>query len=198
LKLWESWKECPDKGDLTEWVDAGHTREHFDALVDAAPDYEPSAAPAAAYVVEDFLAYLPAHQYICLPTGELWPASSVDATVPKIEKAKASAWLDRNKPVSQMTWVPGMPTIIQDKTVTNGGWDDKRGYAVYNLYKPPTIAPGDAAAANRWVDHVHKVYPDDAEHPTSLIACSARTRRSTTASFLVARPASARIRCSSR
>jgi hypothetical protein len=38
LKLWESWKECPDKGDLTKWVDAGHTREDFDALVKDLPD----------------------------------------------------------------------------------------------------------------------------------------------------------------
>src|SRR5262249_11222134 len=47
LKLWESWKECPPKGDLTKWIEAGHTREEFDALVDAVPDYEPSAGEAS-------------------------------------------------------------------------------------------------------------------------------------------------------
>jgi RecA-family ATPase len=41
LKLWDSWRDCPPKGDLTKWVEAGHTREQFDALVDAAPVPEP-------------------------------------------------------------------------------------------------------------------------------------------------------------
>jgi Family of unknown function (DUF5906) len=177
LKLWASWEKCPVKGDFYDWRQVpGHTREQFDALVDALPDYEPAGDPppdpalADAFALEDFRAYMPAHQYICLPTGELWPASSVDATVPKIGKVKASAWLDRNRPVSQMTWVPGMPTIIYDKIVTNGGWDDKRGYAVFNLYKPPTITPGDAAAAGPWLDHVRRVYPDDADHIICYLA----------------------------
>jgi putative DNA primase/helicase len=43
LKLWESWKECPPKGDLHDWREAGHSREQLDALVDAAPDHEASA-----------------------------------------------------------------------------------------------------------------------------------------------------------
>src|SRR5262245_4638636 len=45
LKLWESWKECPEKGDFYDWRQVpDHNREAFDALVDAAPDYEPSEA----------------------------------------------------------------------------------------------------------------------------------------------------------
>jgi hypothetical protein len=45
LKLWESWKECPPKGDLTKWVEAGHTREDFDALVKDLPDAEDTNLP---------------------------------------------------------------------------------------------------------------------------------------------------------
>jgi len=41
LKLWDSWRDCPPKGDLTRWVEAGHTRERFDALVDALVDTVP-------------------------------------------------------------------------------------------------------------------------------------------------------------
>jgi DNA polymerase III delta prime subunit len=123
-----------------------------------------------AFTLEDFRAYMPAHQYICLPTGELWPASSVDAKLAPIDNVKPSKWLDQNQSVEQMTWAPGMPTIIQDKTVTNGGWADKRGYAVFNLYKPPAIAPGDAAAAGPWLDHVRRVYPDDADHIVCYLA----------------------------
>ena len=40
----------------------------------------------------------------------------------------------------------------------------------FNLYLPPTIEPGDAAKAGPWLDHVHKVYPDDAEHIVQWLA----------------------------
>jgi hypothetical protein len=167
LKLWESWKECPEKGDFYDWREAGHTREQLDALVDAASDY---TGEASAPALEDFRAYMPAHQYICMPTGEMWPAASVDAKIAPVGKLRASAWLDKNQSVEQMTWAPGLPALIQDKTVTNGGWADKRGYAVYNMYKPPTIAPGDATAAGPWLDHVRRVYPDDADHIVCYLA----------------------------
>src|SRR5262249_29371622 len=48
LKLWESWKECPEKGDFYDWREGGHTREPFDALAGAAPDYGPSGSEASA------------------------------------------------------------------------------------------------------------------------------------------------------
>lgn len=34
----------------------------------------------------------------------------------------------------------------------------------FNLYRPPDIRPGDAERAGSWLDHVHRIYPDDAEH----------------------------------
>jgi hypothetical protein len=39
LKLAEHWPPCPDGGDLSDWLDAGHTREELDALIEQAPDY---------------------------------------------------------------------------------------------------------------------------------------------------------------
>jgi putative DNA primase/helicase len=42
LDLGEAWPECPLKGDGYDYLQ-GHTREQFDALADAAPDYKPSA-----------------------------------------------------------------------------------------------------------------------------------------------------------
>jgi Family of unknown function (DUF5906) len=35
---------------------------------------------------------------------------------------------------------------------------------VFNLYRPPTIVPGDPTKAGLWLDHVKKVFPDDANH----------------------------------
>jgi hypothetical protein len=47
LKLWESWKKCPEKGDFYDWREAGHTREQFDALVAKLPEYQPSTGEAS-------------------------------------------------------------------------------------------------------------------------------------------------------
>ena len=69
--------------------------------------------------LDDFRAYMPMHAYIYMPTGEMWPGESVNSRLPPIrigadENSKpkltsASAWLDRNKPVEQMTWARGSP-----------------------------------------------------------------------------------------
>jgi hypothetical protein len=172
LKLWESWEKCPVKGDFYDWRQAGHTREQFDALVDALPDYEPSAdpAPADTIALEDFYAYMPAHQFIYTRTRELWPAASVDGKLPKVGKLKASTWLDKNRSVEQMTWAPGLPMIISDKVVKDSGWIDSSGDSVFNLYLPPTIAHGDPTQAGPWLTHVRRIYPDDADHVVSYLA----------------------------
>ena len=58
---------------------------------------------------------------------------------------------------------PGLPLEIPDR-LSDGGWIERKGVTSLNLYRPPMIEPGNAAEADLWVDHVHKVYPDDAEH----------------------------------
>jgi hypothetical protein len=82
----------------------------------------------------------------------------------------ASAWIDRNKPVEQMTWAPGLPMLIRDKLMIEGGWVDRTGVACFNLYIPPTIEPGDPTKADKWLDHVHYVFPADAEHVVNWLA----------------------------
>src|SRR5262245_11811075 len=73
----------------------------------------------AAVTLEDFYAYMLMHNYIFAPTGDLWPASSVNARIPPVGKIPASTWLDKNKPVEQMTWAPGEPAIITDKMISH-------------------------------------------------------------------------------
>ena len=131
--------------------------------------------------VENFYAYMPTHNYIYVPSRESWPAASVNARLApmpvldsngkqkldnkgKPETTPASKWLDQNRPVSQMTWAPGEPLIITNRLISHGGWIKRLGEAVFNLYLPPTIIPGNAAQAEPWLDHIYKVYPDDAEH----------------------------------
>jgi hypothetical protein len=36
-------------------------------------------------------------------------------------KLSANAWLDGNKPVEQMTWAPGLPMVIRDELILEGG-----------------------------------------------------------------------------
>jgi hypothetical protein len=129
----------------------------------------------------DFYAYMPMHNYIFAPSREPWPGSSVNSRIapipvvdangqPQLDKngeqkfISPSKWLDQHQPVEQMTWAPGLPMIIADRLISNGGWIERRDVSCFNLYRPPTIVPGDANEAGPWLDHVRKIYPTDADH----------------------------------
>ena len=138
-----------------------------------------------------FYAYMPLHKYIFAPSRELWPASSVNSRLGPVKGDKlipASAWLDENRPVEQMTWAPGLPILIRDRLISDGGWIRRPGVSCFNLYRPPRIKLGNPTKAQRWLDHVRKVFGDDAEHivgwlahrrqhPKSQDQSRARTRR---------------------
>jgi len=137
--------------------------------------------------LEDFRAYMPAHRYIFMPSGEMWPSTSVNARVAPIplldrfgdavvdDKGKpkmiqASAWLDQNKPVEQLTWAPGEDPVVEDRLISDGGWIRRDGCAVFNLYRPPMQRAGDPSKAGRWIEHVERVYPNEAEHLINWLA----------------------------
>jgi hypothetical protein len=124
---------------------------------------------------DDFYAYMPTHGYIFAPSREMWPAASVNARIRPIadgeKEIAASTWLDRHRHVEQMTWSPGEPLIIRDRLIASGGgWAERQGVACFNLYRGPEIVSGDAAKAGPWLDHVRKVYPDDADHIVAWLA----------------------------
>jgi hypothetical protein len=137
--------------------------------------------------LDDFYAYMPMHMFIFAPSGELWPASSVNSRIlPQLlvgddgkrvlgdnEKPKtisASAWLDRNRPVEQMTWAPGQPMIIRDRLILDGGLMEKAGVSCFNLYKPPIIKSGDPAQAGPWLDHAREIFGSDVDHIVRWLA----------------------------
>ena len=88
--------------------------------------------------LDSFVAYMPLHCYIYIPTREPWPGSSVNSRIPPVPALKpdgitpqldkkvepkfipAAAWLDKNRPVEQMTWAPGEPMLIRDHLVADG------------------------------------------------------------------------------
>jgi hypothetical protein len=90
-----------------------------------------------------------------------------NARIPPIpigeKKIPANAWLDQNKPVEQMTWAPGLPMLIENRLIAEGGWIERDGVSCFNLYRPPSIKLGDATKATKWIDLVKKVYPNDCE-----------------------------------
>jgi hypothetical protein len=122
----------------------------------------------------DFYAYMPMHTYIFSPSREMWPPASVNARIPPIpigdKKINASTWLDQNKPVEQMTWAPGEPMVIRDRLVSNGGWIERQGVAVFNLYLPPTNKRGNPALAGPWIEHGRKLYGDEFDHILNCLA----------------------------
>lgn len=136
--------------------------------------------PIGSVDLDDFYAYMPAHEYLFIPTRELWPAASVDARLPTVleidedghpvmgthsqKRIKASKWLDRNRPIEQMTWAPGEPIVVCDRLVADAGWIERQGARCFNLYRPSALTGGDPEQAGPWLDHVRYVYPDDADH----------------------------------
>src|SRR6478672_8305602 len=102
-------------------------------------DCEPNDAATESVSLTDFYADMRSHSYIFAPTRELWPASSVDARIPPMPVAggmiPASKWLAKNRPVEQMSWCPGQPTVIKDRLISEGGWIEHPGASVFNLYR---------------------------------------------------------------
>jgi hypothetical protein len=124
---------------------------------------------------EDFWAYSPSHTYIFVPTGEMWPAATMDARLDPVQldglpkPMLASRFLAKFRAVDQATWAPGLPQVIEDKLISDGGWFGRTGSRTFNLYRPPTIKPqvGDASP---WINHIRYIYSDEADHIIKWLA----------------------------
>lgn len=184
-----AWSDAPPGGDAADWD--GDRDELVDLIEGAEPwpfatngAHDSDKPPTAAEVEEeprrgtlllaDFASYLPERTYIYLPTGTIWDPAGVNRAFPPIgagkDAIKQSDLIDDRCPVHDLTWVPGKPQIIEGAFLSQGGWIEKDGARVYNGYRPPRPMDGIAGAATRWLDHVRKVYPDDAERIVDWLA----------------------------
>ena len=161
-------KEHPDINDTLRSEGPDAVRARHDQASRCARERDQSDDQPGHVRLEDFVAYMPMHNYIFTPTREPWPASSVNARIPPAQTPNgkpilASAWLDANAPVEQMTWAPGEPMLIKDRLISEGGWIARSGCTVLNIYRPPTSVPrkGDVMP---WLNHVYRVYPAEADH----------------------------------
>lgn len=182
--------ETPGEGDVYDWIKRGGTREQLLSLAADAAEWAavgPEPAPEASFEtglsLNDFHGYMPTHQFICVPSREMWPAASVNAKVAPVPTGKlkkdgsseyesASAWLDRERSVEQMTWWPGQPMVIPNRLVSDGGWIDQKGCSCFNLYRPPrpNVFDGNPMLADRWLQHIDQLYPDDVHHIVRWLA----------------------------
>jgi hypothetical protein len=121
-----------------------------------------------------------------MPCRDIWPAASVNSRLdpmpaldadgkPKRKGGKdvmipASMWLDQNRAVEQMTWIPGMPMLIENRLVVDGGWIEREGVTCFNLYRPPRVKLGDAGKAKPWLDHARFVFGQDTDHVVAWLA----------------------------
>jgi 5S rRNA maturation endonuclease (ribonuclease M5) len=168
----------PEKGDVSDWLqgrDPEQAAEELSRLSEAAPEWKPEEIDAEPDINGEkeisanlFFAFMQTHQYIYAPDCSVWPASSVNARVKVFDdtgkQIKANEWLDKNRPVEQITWAPGKPMIIEGRLVIEGGWLEHSGSTIFNLYRPAKELPGDAEKANEWIEHTERVYPSDAKH----------------------------------
>ncbi len=162
--------EVPRETAMPAWLDEGP------------PPEEPGAAPSndaarqTAVTLEDVWAYMPQHTYIYVPTREMWPAASVNSRVPPVvdpiteKPVKASQWLDQHRAVEQMTWAPGLPLVIENQLIADGGWFERPGARTFNLYRPPLPAAGSAKEAGLWLTHLQRIYPAEADHIVRWLA----------------------------
>ena len=184
--LWLEWSAtCPEKFDEADaervWDTFRPINTNHKAVFAEAqrhgwdnPAKASNARSGSGVTLEDFWAHMPSHSYIFAPTREFWPAASVNSRVPSVEvdgeRVKAAAWLDRNQAVEQMTWAPGKTMVMEDCLISDGGWIERAGCRTFNLYRPPIQTAGDAGQAGKWVEHVRRIYPDDADHILSWLA----------------------------
>jgi hypothetical protein len=137
--------------------------------------------------LDDFYAYMPMHNYIYAPSREMWPGASINNRIPpsplldasgapKLNKKgepvfiAASTWIDQNRPVEQMTWAPGLPMVIENRLISQGGWIKHKGAHCFNQYRAPSIEPGDPEQAALWLDHVQNVFGTDSHHIVQWLA----------------------------
>jgi hypothetical protein len=150
-------------------------------------DVSGPCAEGRGVTIDDFVAYSPTTVYIFTPCREPWTKAGVNSRLPrvpvltktgkprrdpngKLVTISATTWLDRNRAVEQMTWAPGYPMLIKDRLVVAGGWIERPDVTTFNHYRPPRIKPGKANEAGPWLDHVRKIYPDDADHIITWLA----------------------------
>lgn len=79
--------------------------------------------------------------------------------------------------VEGSTWWPGRAKVIKDWFIDKDGFYPAAGRRIYNQYKEPPELSGDADAAEPWIEHVKKLWPDPVEHEYFFDFCAHMVQR---------------------
>ena len=122
---------------------------------------------------EDLFSVPGASRYYHLPSRGWWTREFVNSILPGIPTGEwksgkpvlmpAADWLDRYRRVEQSTYAPGESKIIESRLLSANGWEKREGVHVLNFYDPPQCALGDASKAGWWIDHMRRLYPNEAD-----------------------------------
>jgi hypothetical protein len=128
----------------------------------------------------DFYAVLPLNQFMHMPTRDLWSTESVNAMLPPVPGGqkrngkqatiKPTSWLIHFRHAEQVTWAPGLPAIVEDHYILDGGWNAHPGARCLNTYRPPPSLVGDATQARPWIEHMRLLYPEEADETMDWMA----------------------------
>lgn len=135
-------------------------------------DSDDAQREATARRLDDFHCHMPTAKFLYVPTRDLWPGESVNSAVkdwpddPRKpgRKMAPSKWLQKMRPIHQLTWAPDEAQVIEDRVIDTGGWTEYKGERVFNLYRPPIVQPGDPSDVAPWLEHLRTLYPAEWEH----------------------------------
>lgn len=145
------------------------------ALALAAPESSAAAVGASLTVPsgtpdeltpDDFFAHLPSHKYINRHTREPYSVDAINGHLKRfgdILGMKPAAHLDMFRAVQQMSWHPGHPEIIEGMISDSGLLRPDPKGRIFNRFRP-SDAVASEADPSVWVNHVRKIYPDDADY----------------------------------
>jgi hypothetical protein len=136
---------------------------------------EASVPPAEGVLsVLDFWSVMPEGRYLCVPTGDLWPAASVDARAqwPMHDgrTVRPSKWLDQHRQADQLTWHPGLPQVIEGQAIVEGGRVSHDGVRAFNMYRPAPTRKHSFGDVLPWRDHLQRLYPEEWQHLEQWLA----------------------------
>lgn len=102
------------------------------------------------------------------------PAQRKERAIPP---SKDIMRVENDKFVEGSTWWPGMPQVIEGIFIDGDGHRPAKGRRIYNQFRPPPEVSGNPVGAQRWVDHVRKLWPKPAEHNFFFDACAHMVQR---------------------
>lgn len=114
--------------------------------------------------MEDFIFYAPGEgNFLYGKTLDKWKASSVDVTVSPInvdgKVMKASDWLKIHRRATSLAHDPSIQEeFVHGVNCVNGELVPSVGAAVFNTYRRPTIALGDAEKADPFLKHCQLLF----------------------------------------